>query len=218
MSSVDPDSDSAASAGPGLPAPASSPAPSQAPPASNANILIFGLIMLVGIMFLAWVGRVKPIVTIGRSLPQLDLQPLLEGTPPVSSEKLLGKITVLHFWGTWCPPCIEEFPAFVELASHFADNPDVVVVSVSCSQGPEYELAALHDKTLEFMAARGAQLPTYSDSSAMTRQQIALILPNGTMGYPTTLLVDREGKIFELLNGYYPGDMEKLIPAIEGKL
>ncbi len=218
MASIDPDSEFKSPADPSGPAETSAEPPRHAPPTSNSNILIFGLIMLVGIMFLAWIGRPAPVVTIGRDLPQLDLKPLTEGTPAVSREQLLGKITVLHFWGTWCPPCKEEFPEFVKLADRFADNPDVAIVSVSSSGGPEYDLDALRDKTVEFMAAYGASMPTYSDPAAMTRQQIALILPNGSMGYPTTLLVDRDGKIFKLLNGYYPGDMEKLIPAIEGKL
>lgn len=218
MSSIDPRSDPNAPASPSSPAESPSQTPVHAPPASNLNILMFGLFMLAGILFLAWIGRPAPVVTIGRALPQLDLQPLLEGTPPISREQLLGKVTVLHFWGTWCPPCKEEFPEFTKLADRFADNPAVTIVSVSCSGGPEYDLQALHDKTVDFMSAYGATMPTYSDPAAMTRQQIALILPNGSMGYPTTLLVDREGKIFKLLNGYYPGDMEKLIPAIEGKL
>lgn len=197
------------------------PPPHHVPPTSNYNVILFiGLFMLAGIIFLAWIGRPAPVVTIGRALPQLDLQPLLEGTPPISPDynELLGKITVLHFWGTWCPPCKKEFPEFTKLAAHFADNPDVAIVSVSSSGGPEYNLQTLHDETVEFMSAYGATMPTYSDPAAMTRQQIALILPNGSMGYPTTLVVDRDGKIFKLLDGYYPGDMEKLISVIEGKL
>lgn len=218
MSSTDPESGPNPPTSHGTPAETPAPTPVHAPPASNFSILVFGLIMLAGILFLAWIGRPALVVTVGRDLPRLDLQPLLDGTPDISREQLLGKVTVLHFWGTWCPPCKEEFPEFTKLAAHFADNPGVAVISVSCSPGPEYDLEALREKTVDFMSSYGAAMPTYSDPAAMTRQQIAMILPNGSMGYPTTLLVDRDGKIFKLLNGYYPGDMQKLIPAIEGKL
>ncbi len=216
MSSIDPGTGSPVE--PSSPAETPSSTARQTQPSSNLNILIFGLIMLAGILFLAWIGRPTPIVTIGRALPQLDLYPLTEGTPPISLAELQGKVTVLHFWGTWCPPCQKEFPEFTKLANRFADNPEVAIVSVSCSSGPEYDLQTLHDETVAFMSAHSATMPTYSDPTAMTRQQIAMILPNGSMGYPTTLLIDREGKIFKVLDGYYSGDMEKLIPAIEGKL
>ncbi|MEZ6081205.1 MAG: TlpA disulfide reductase family protein [Pirellulaceae bacterium] len=174
--------------------------------------------MLVGITFMAWMGQPPAVVTVGKPLPPLDLQPLLEETEPISHEQLLGKLTVIHFWGTWCPPCQAEFPEFAKLAAKFSGNPEVAIVSVSCSQGPEYQLDELHQQTEAFMSAFDTSIPTYSDPAAMTRQQLSLILPNGSMGYPTTLLVDREGKILELLEGYLPGDMEKLSLSIERRL
>lgn len=189
-----------------------------APPSSNTLLYIFGAIMLVGIMFMAWAGRPPAVVTVGKPLPPLDLQPLLEGTEPISNEQLLGKLTVIHFWGTWCPPCQAEFPQFAKLAAKFSGNTEVAIVSVSCSQGPEYHLDELQRQTETFMSAFDTSIPTYSDPAAMTRQQLSLILPNGSMGYPTTLLVDREGKILELLEGYLPGDMEKLSLSVEQRL
>jgi cytochrome c biogenesis protein CcmG/thiol:disulfide interchange protein DsbE len=188
------------------------------PRPSNTNLYIFGAIMLCGIMFLAWIGRAPVVVTIGKPLPQIDLQPLLGDAPPISREQLLGKLTVMHFWGTWCAPCTEEFPGFAKLAAQFVDNPEVAIVSVSSSAGPEYDLDELRLETEKFLSAYEMPIPTYCDPAAMTRQQLAMILPNGSMGYPTTLLVDREGKIAELLNGYLPGDMEKLMHRIESRL
>ncbi|MEO8271236.1 MAG: TlpA disulfide reductase family protein [Aureliella sp.] len=189
-----------------------------APPSSNSFLFIFGAIMLVGIMFMAWMGRPPAVVTVGKSLPSLDLQPLLPGTEPISREQLLGKLTVIHFWGTWCQPCKLEFPEFIKLADKFSDNSQVAIVSVSCSSGAEYDVDELRIKTEEFVSAYGTQIPTYSDPAAMTRHRLAFILPNGSMGYPTTLLVDREGKILELLEGYLPGDMEKLSLSVERQL
>lgn len=192
--------------------------PHTTPPASNALLYIFGVLMLVGIMFMAWMGQPPAIVTVGKPLPPLDLQPLLEGTEPISREQLLGKLTVIHFWGTWCPPCKAEFPEFVKLAAKFSGNSEVAIISVSCSPGPEYDLDELRSQTEAFISAYDTPIPTYSDPAAMTREQVALILPNGSMGYPTTLLIDREGKVLELLNGYLPGDMEKLSRSIERRL
>ncbi|MCC7335295.1 MAG: TlpA family protein disulfide reductase [Pirellulaceae bacterium] len=189
-----------------------------APPSSNALLYIFGAFMLVGITFMVWMGQPPAVVTVGQPLPQLDLHPLLDGTEPISREQLQGKLTVIHFWGTWCPPCEAEFPEFAKLAAKFLGNPEVAIVSVSCSSGPEYDLDQLRSLTEKFMSNYDTPIPTYSDPTAMTRQQLALILPNGSLGYPTTLLVDRDGKILELLEGYLPGDMEKLSLSIERRL
>jgi len=194
------------------------PAKFQPSQASTRNLLLFGGAMLVGILFLAWIGRPPRVVTIGQPLPQIDLQPLLDNTPPLSNSQLAGKLAVLHFWGTWCPPCKEEFPEFVRLVERFAGNDQVIIASVSCSGGAEYDLEGLKRETEAFMAALEPPIPTYADPAALTRERIAWILPRGSLGYPTTLLVDRDGKIIELIEGFYPGDMEKLAKQLESLL
>ena len=174
--------------------------------------------MLIGIMILAWIGRPPLAVTIGKPLPELDLQPLLDGTAPLDNAALDGKLVVLHFWGTWCPPCKAEFPEFAKLASQFADNEQVIIASVSCSGGAEFDLQQLKSDTEAFMSNLPHSIPTYADPAAMSREKIAWILPRGSLGYPTTLLVDRDRTIIHLIEGYYPGDMAKLETVLKSKL
>lgn len=50
-----------------------------------------------------------------------------------SIEEFRGKVVVLHFWATWCAPCIEEIPQWVELARKFRGKP-IVFVAVSLDQ------------------------------------------------------------------------------------
>jgi cytochrome c biogenesis protein CcmG/thiol:disulfide interchange protein DsbE len=200
------------------PDPSAAPAKFQPSQASTRNLLLFGGVMLVGILFLAWIGRPPQVVTIGQPLPQIDLQPLLDNTTSLSNTELAGKLAVLHFWGTWCPPCKEEFPEFVKLAGQFAGNDQIIIASVSCSGGAEYDLEELKRDTAAFMSEFELPIPTYADPAALTRERIAWILPRGSLGYPTTLLIDRDGKIIELIEGYYPGDMEKLAKQLESQL
>ncbi len=144
----------------------------------------------------------------------MDLRPLVhtEATPKL--EELSGKVVLLHFWGTWCPPCRREFPEFVEVAEKYKDDPRVDIISVSCSGGPEYNLDELKQETESFLIERAPGMATYCDPAAMTRGQLAMLLAGGTMGYPTTVLIDSEGKIAEVLAGYLPGEMEKISQRI----
>ena len=194
------------------------PAPKSYWSSSNFYVLVFGTVMLVGLLALAWIGRPPRSMMIGQTLPRLDLQPLLNAQEPVTNDALQGKLSVIHFWGTWCPPCQREFPEFAKLAAEFQQNGNVEVISVSCSGGPEMDLEKLKQETSEFLAEYPNPIPTYSDSTAMTRQQLAMLSPAGSFGYPTTLLVNREGTIVESLEGYRPGEMEKLITKIQSEL
>ncbi|MCR9293920.1 MAG: TlpA family protein disulfide reductase [bacterium] len=185
---------------------------------SNFYVLVFGSVMLVGLLALAWIGRPPRSMMIGQTLPQLDLQPLLNAEEPVTNAALQGKLSVIHFWGTWCPPCQREFPEFAKLAAEFEQDSNVEIISVSCSGGPEMDLQKLMRETQEFLTDYPNPIPTYSDSTAMTRQQLAMLSPSGSFGYPTTLLVNREGTIVEALEGYRPGEMEKLMARIQSEL
>jgi thiol-disulfide isomerase/thioredoxin len=179
---------------------------------------MFGGLMLPGTLVLVWLGTPRGAQILGQQLPPLDLQPLVNTDTAPTSESLSGKVTVLHFWGTWCPPCRAEFPEFVKLAKKFENESRVAIVSVSCSGGPEYNLDKLKSDTEDYLSNVAPGLQTYSDTAAMTRTQIAMLLSGGTVGYPTTVVSDREGKIAQVLAGYRQGDMEKLEKQIESML
>lgn len=196
------------------------PGPAVAPSGRSSNfyVLVFGAVMLVGLVSLAWIGKPPRSVMIGQPMPRLDLQPLINAENPISNGDIENQVTVVHFWGTWCPPCQREFPEFAKLVEEFAENPEVQIISVSCSSGPEYELEKLKRSTASFLEKFSFPIPTFSDSTALSRQQLAMLSPNGSFGYPTTVLTDREGKIIAALEGYYPGEMEKLASKIRAAL
>ena len=67
---------------------------------------------------------------VGQKLPSYTVQIFDENG--VSQEKIdpsaLGKVTVINFWGTWCPPCVGELPEFSEVASEYADRVTIVAI------------------------------------------------------------------------------------------
>ncbi len=174
--------------------------------------------MLLGTLALVWLGTPPASQAIGQPLPPVDLTPLLNVESAPTTNDLKGKVTVLHFWGTWCPPCRLEFPEFVELANKFADQPQALIVSVACSGGPEYDLEELKSETESYLSGVSPGMQTYSDPAGMTRGGLAMILSGGTFGYPTTVLVDRDGNIADVMQGYREGAMRKLERQIESLL
>ena len=186
-----------------------------------SGLLITGLIglgMLAGIVFLAWLGspRIEPAV--GQKVNKLDLTPLVYADQAFTEQNLTGKVTVLHFWGTWCPPCREEFPGFAKVIQQFADNAEVQFVSVSSSQGPEYDLPQLAAKTRAFLEQYSAIVPTYADPAGLTRMEVALLMPDGSLPYPSTLVVDRQGAVAGVWIGFSPSGMKEVAKTVKSLL
>ncbi len=89
-----------------------------------------------------------------------------------------GKIVLLNFWATWCPPCIQEMPGLVELHH---DRPDLAILAVSIDQDP--------DAYSRFLVRRHVDLITVRDPG-----QTAAKLYH-TEGWPETYIIDRQGFI-----------------------
>src|SRR6516165_5629737 len=97
-----------------------------------------------------------------------------------------GKVVVLNFWATWCPPCVEETPGLIQLQRRIASRNGVVLgVSVD-------EDEAAYRK---FLQDHGINYPTSRDPSKKSA------LDYGTVMYPETYIIDRQGKIARKIIG-----------------
>ncbi len=94
---------------------------------------------------------------------------------------LEGKIVVLKFWATWCGPCIEEFPHFVELLKTYEGDEEVVFLTVATAGSPREEVARQIEEG-------GFTFPVLFDERG-------LALDYEILGYPTTFYLDRAGVI-----------------------
>lgn len=157
-------------------------------------LLYAALFMLVGVMFLVWLGRDQSKL-IGQTMQEIDLQPLWNASEPITDTPWKDKTVVLHFWGTWCGPCRAEYPQFELLRKKFESDPSVRFISVSCSAGSESDLDALREETKRFLAPINNRAEVYCDRTAFTRMQLARMMASQGMGYPTTLVIDRSGVI-----------------------
>ncbi len=148
---------------------------------------------------------------VGRKVQFLRLQPLTGDAKTVLADDLQGHVSIVNYWGTWCGPCIREFPELVAMADELSANDSFRFYPVSCgSQGNDQDLDELRDLTEQFLQARDASLATYADQNADSRRRLALLLGMDQFAYPTTMLVDRNGRIQGFWVGYNPAYVSEM--------
>ncbi|MEE8453057.1 MAG: TlpA disulfide reductase family protein [Thermoguttaceae bacterium] len=151
----------------------------------------------------------------GKELSQLDLQPLIGDQPSVALSDLTGRVVLLNFWGTWCPPCRVEFPHLAALREKFLDQTAFRLLSVSCGPGGPEDLDSLRQQTNLFLQQTGIRMPIYADPDFASRKAVDELI--GFEGYPTTLIIGRRGNIRGTWVNFTPGDeveMETLVAEL----
>jgi len=106
---------------------------------------------------------------------------------PVSTASWKGKVVLLNFWATWCPPCRAEIPILIDLANRYKDR--VQVVGISVDDGPEEVKQFVKDEGVNYpvlMASREI-LAEYGDVSAL----------------PTLFVVNPDGNVVQKHQGLY---------------
>ncbi len=121
-------------------------------------------------------------------MPELEVV-TLDGSLLTSGD-LLGKVVVLDFWGTWCPPCVASIPHLKKLA-HRSEKRPLVVVSVS-NDGDG-------DMLRGFVAEHGMSWPQVWDKDHRLVREVFQIA-----GYPTFIVVDHKGEIVFRDSGWGP--------------
>jgi thiol-disulfide isomerase/thioredoxin len=154
---------------------------------------------------------------VGQRLPYLKLQPLTGDSQPVTLEDLKGQTVLLNFWGTWCPPCREEFPHLATLAEKLKNESDFRLLAVSCGGGSDEkaEIDQLKADTLAYLQHEHSRLSTYADRSAATRMSLAMLLQDEGFVYPTTILLDGNAQIRGVWLGYNDGATEQMERAAD---
>ena len=98
----------------------------------------------------------------------------------IASADLRGKVVLVNFWATWCPPCRAEIPDLIKLQDKYRDQ--LVVIGISEDEIPTDEVKA-------FAVSQKMNYPV-----AMTNPELAKIF-RGVSALPTTFVIDREGKL-----------------------
>ena len=185
------------------------------PPKSSTTayryLIYAALFMLVGISILIFVGRERNKL-LGQQVGELDLKPLLNTSEAASEKMSKAEYKLVHFWGTWCPPCVTEYPEIIKLQKQYKDDPRLAIISVSCGQSVPENLEELEFDTKYYLQGLGGDAPVYCDPVMYSRVQLANLMGRQGFLYPLTLLLDKDMKIVESwIGATRPGELDKSI-------
>lgn len=121
---------------------------------------------------------------------------------PLNLSDLKGKVVILNFWATWCPPCREEIPSMMKLNSAMAGKP-FQMVAVSIDEGGQPAVAS-------FFKTSGFSLPAYIDPD----NRAAKIY--GITGVPETFVIDKNGILLKRVIGPLTWDSPEVLSYLEG--
>jgi thiol-disulfide isomerase/thioredoxin len=118
----------------------------------------------------------------------------------MTSEDLKGKVAVVDLWATWCQPCVEEIPIYNQLYDSFKDD-DVTLVGIAVDSPRRDIQSKVRQLGIKYPVLIG-------DNEAL--QAFGLI-----QGFPTTVVMSKEGKIYKHYMGAVPHKEEKIKEDIQ---
>lgn len=120
----------------------------------------------------------------------------------ISTADWHGRVVLLNFWATWCPPCRDEIPEMIELQNRFKDKLEIIGISMDDSPADEVKHFA-DDMKIDY--------PIVMGSGTLSREY------GGVPALPTTFVVNPEGGIVQKHEGLFPiGTYDAEIRALLG--
>jgi len=120
----------------------------------------------------------------------------------VSTADWKGKVVILNFWATWCPPCREEIPELVQLQAKYKDKLEIVGVSED-----DDDL----EKVAKFAQQHGMNYPIVMATPELIADY------GGVPALPTSFLIDPQGRVMQKHTGLYEYEVyEREVRALAG--
>lgn len=155
------------------------------------------------VVFMFSCTRAENSITYGDNAPDFTLSDT--SGKQVSLSSLKGKVVLLEFWATWCPPCKEAVPELNTLYEKYRER-GFVLLGVSVDKGADSMVAVStyvkrHSITYPVLLADSNTNSSYSVTSI-----------------PTSFIIGKDGKVVNKRLGFVPGSADKLSKEIEALL
>lgn len=143
-----------------------------------AYIQTAAALILVALCFIVADSLRERVVSVGDRAPSFSI--VTDSGQQISNKEFGGRVLVLNFWATWCPPCIEEMPSLNAMAKQLAPK-GVVVLGVSVDRNAAAYERFRKQARISFLTARdpGAEISSRY----------------GTFKYPETYVIDSRGRV-----------------------
>src|SRR4051795_12137982 len=133
-------------------------------------------LLTVALVYVIYIAMHERIVVAGDDAPGFTVK--TDSGQTVSLPNFKGKVLVLNFWASWCPPCVQETPSLSAFAAAYA-NRGVVVLGISVDKDEKAYRAFLQKFRPNFLTVRESQIHE----------------EYGTFIYPETYIIDSQGKV-----------------------
>jgi cytochrome c biogenesis protein CcmG/thiol:disulfide interchange protein DsbE len=158
-------------------------------------------VLLATFVYVIFASIHEKVIAVGDSAPDFSIK--ADNGRTVSASNFGGKLLVLNFWATWCPPCVEEFPSLDQFQQQFA-NAGVVVLGVSVDKDEKIYRNFLSRARVSFLTARDPENKINADY--------------GTFRYPETYIIDSSGKVVQKIVGKADWNDERMIGYVKSLL
>lgn len=125
----------------------------------------------------------NPAVVKGQAAPEIVLQDLEGRTVRLSDYR--GRVVILNFWASWCPPCKAEMPELEQASRDFALGSDAVLLTVNLTDGSRETPA----KARQYILDNHYSMPVWLDTSGKAADAYKIT------SIPTTFIIDKQGNI-----------------------
>ena len=150
----------------------------------RASTLLIGFLVVFLPFTLLYAADISP----GQQAPEFTLKSLKDRN--LSLKELRGQVVMINFWATWCAPCRQEIPALNTLYEKYRDTGFVLLgVNVDTESVNAIQMASKLKATYPILFD--------TDKRASVLYQVSAM--------PTTILIDRDGKVRYIQKGYVTG-------------
>lgn len=165
------------------------------------RIQMLAVVLLAGLALVMGNSLRERVIAVGDSAPKFSVR--TDRGREVSTRDFGGKVLVVNFWATWCPPCIEEMPSLEAMARQLGPK-GVVVLGVSVDKNDASYKKFLAQARVTFETSRDPEANISADY--------------GTFKYPETYIIDKEGKVRQKIIGPQDWTSPEVIRSIESLL
>lgn len=142
-------------------------------------------------------------VEVGDPAPDFTLPAIEDSDTEITLSDLRGKVVYVDFWASWCAPCLLSLPLYNDIYNKYSDQ-GLEVVGINIDNPIEDGLDFLLDTPLDF------KIPADPDGETSTLYDV--------YGMPTSFLIDRDGVVRMVHEGFRNGDIDLIDEEIRSLL